>query len=337
MSEQDFQRQFVAIVGAPRTGTTSLARFLRRHPDVCFSKVKEPHFFSQHDLNGLSDDELRETVEYNYLDRYFPHRDERDCPVLAEGSVTYLYAPEQMRPILRLWPNAKFIVSLRDPMEMLPSLHQRLLYLGDENVMDFDRAWSLVPERAQGRKIPRSCIEARWLRYDEVGKLGSYVERFIDVVGRERCFFSVHDDMRADSAKLYSDLLEFLSLPPYDDVDLKPKRLNRGFKSGTLQRLLMRPPVVARKLVAGKHMRRRTEKVEKLKKPESGLMQSIERGRKRLLEWNRAEAPPIKLSPKTRAEICEHYRPDIERLGRILDRDLSHWLPLVKPERSKAR
>ena len=337
MSEQDFQRQFVAIVGAPRTGTTSLARFLRRHPDVCFSKVKEPHFFSQHDLNGLSDDELRGTVEYNYLDRYFPHRDEKHCPVLAEGSVTYLYAPEQMRPILRLWPNAKFIVSLRDPMEMLPSLHQRLLYLGDESVMDFDRAWALVPERAQGRKIPRSCIEPRWLRYDEVGKLGSYVERFIEVVGRERCFFSVHDDMRADSAKLYSDLLEFLGLPPYDDVDLKPKRLNRGFKSGTLQRLLMRPPVVTRKLVAGKHMRRRTEKVEKLKKPESGLMQSIERGRKRLLEWNRAEAPPIKLSPKTRAEIREHYRPDIEHLGHILDRDLSHWLPLVKPERSKAR
>ena len=337
MSETDFQRQFVAIVGAPRTGTTSLARFLRRHPDVCFSKVKEPHFFSQHDLNGLSDEELLETVECNYLDRYFPHRDEKPCPVLAEGSVTYLYAPEQMRPILRLWPNAKFIVSLRDPMEMLPSLHQRLLYLGDETVMDFDRAWSLVPERAQGRKIPRSCIEPRWLRYDEVGKLGSYVERFIEVVGRERCFFSVHDDMRADPAKLYADLLKFLGLPPYEDVDLKPKRLNRGFKSGTLQRLLMRPPVVTRKLVAGKHMRRRTEKVEKLKKPESGLMQSIERGRKRLLEWNRAELPPVKLSPKTRAEIREHYRPDIEHLGQILGRDLSHWLPLVKPERSKAR
>ena len=337
MSKQDFDKPFVAIVGAPRTGTTSLARFLRRHPDVCFSKVKEPHFFSQHDLNRLSDEELRETVEHDYLDRYFPHRDEPRCTVLAEGSVTYLYAPEQMRPILRLWPHAKFIVSLRDPMEMLPSLHQRLLYLGDESVEDFDRAWSLVPERAQGRKIPRSCIEPRWLRYDEVGKLGSYVERFIDVVGRERCFFSVHDDMRADSAKLYADLLEFLGLPTYEDVDLRPKRLNRGFKSGTLQRLLMRPPVITRRLVAGKHMRRRTEKVDKLKKGESGLMQSIERGRKRLLEWNRTKAPPIKLSPKTRAEIREHYRPDIDHLGRILGRDLSHWLPLVKPERSKPR
>ena len=337
MSDKDFQRQFVAIVGAPRTGTTSLARFLRRHPDVCFSKVKEPHFFSQHDLNDLSDEDLRETVEHDYLNRYFPHRHEDRCKVLAEGSVTYLYAPEQMRPILRLWPNAKFIVSLRDPMEMLPSLHQRLLYLGDENVMDFDRAWSLVAERAQGRKIPRSCIEPRWLRYDEVGKLGSYVERFIKAVGRERCFFSVHDDMRANPAKAYGDLLEFLDLPPYEDVDLRPKRLNRGFKSGTLQRLLMRPPVVTRRLVAGKHMRRRTEKVEKLKKPESSVMQAVERGRKRLLEWNRAEAPPIKLSPKTRGEIREHYRPDIDHLGRILGRDLSHWLPLVKPERPTAR
>ena len=69
-------------------------------------------------LFGLSDEELRETVEHDYLDRYFPHRDEPQCKVLAEGSVTYLYAPEQMRPILRLWPHAKFIVSREETLDI---------------------------------------------------------------------------------------------------------------------------------------------------------------------------------------------------------------------------
>src|SRR3954447_12359524 len=88
------------IVGAPRCGTTFLARHLKNHPDVCFSKVKEPHFFSSADLGGLADGELRSAVQSDYLDRFFPHR--AGHSLLAEGSVTYLYTPRQLEPILRL-------------------------------------------------------------------------------------------------------------------------------------------------------------------------------------------------------------------------------------------
>ena len=194
-----FSRRFAFIVGAPRTGTTALARFLRKHPSVCFSKVKEPHFFSQWDLTKVPDHELREAVGKEYLERYFPSCG-ADKSMLMEGSVTYLYAPEQMTPILKIWPEAKFIIGLRDPMDMIPSLHQRLLVLGDEIEEDLEKAWDLIEDRKHGRKIPKSCVEPRWLRYDEVGRLGSYVERFIEVVGRERCFFNLYDGVKADPA-----------------------------------------------------------------------------------------------------------------------------------------
>src|SRR5262245_36806086 len=88
---------FVCIVGAPRCGTTSLAGFLQDHPDVCFSSVKEPHYFSRADFGELSGDQQRRAVEDEYLARYFPDR--RDGAVLAEGSVSYLYAPERMAAI----------------------------------------------------------------------------------------------------------------------------------------------------------------------------------------------------------------------------------------------
>jgi len=128
-------KAFVGVVGAPRSGTTSLSAYLRDHPAISFSTVKEPHFFSQYDLRGIQEVELRDEVHSRYVRPYF-----RDAPVdsvLAEGSVTYLYTPEQMGPILQLWPDAKFIITLRDPFEMLPSLHRRLLYIGDEIVEDF--------------------------------------------------------------------------------------------------------------------------------------------------------------------------------------------------------
>ena len=60
---------FAFVVGAPRSGTTSLSGYLRNHPGVCFSLVKEPHYFSAEDLSALSDDDLRRTVEADYLAR----------------------------------------------------------------------------------------------------------------------------------------------------------------------------------------------------------------------------------------------------------------------------
>ena len=320
-----FDRPFAFIVGAPRTGTTSLARYLRQHPSVCFSAVKEPHFFSFNDLTALSDAELREVVRSDYLDRYFPHC-EADGRMLMEGSVTYLYTPEQMRAILRLWPNARFIIGVRDPMQMIPSLHQRLLSLGDETVEDFDLAWRLVDERREGRKVPRSCVEPRWLRYDEVGRLGDYVQRFISVVGGERCFVAVYDDLAADPAALYGRLLDFLELPHDQRTDFSTQRASRGYKSGFLQRLLKRPPAVTRTLLAGKEYRQRVATLQSLSEGQSRAAKAVLNLRKRLLRWNEADPPPVRVGARVRAEIRSKYLDDVRSLGNLIGRDLGHWL-----------
>src|SRR3954454_2040474 len=166
--------EWCAIVGAPRCGTTSLARYLSAHPDVCFSNIKEPHFFSRRDLTQASPEELSVTKR-EYLERFFPARP--DAAVLAEASVSYLYAPERLLPVLKLWPDARFIVAVRNPMEMLPSLDLRNLCNGDESERSFARAWDLVEERRNGEYIPRSCIDQRVLDYKEIGRLGKHVQR----------------------------------------------------------------------------------------------------------------------------------------------------------------
>nr|NUR37304.1 hypothetical protein [Sphingomonas sp.] len=76
----------LCIAGAPRCGTTSLAEFLRCHPDVCFSRIKEPHFFSRFDLGRLNDSEIWSTVRRSYLDRFF--RWDAQRRIIAEGSVS---------------------------------------------------------------------------------------------------------------------------------------------------------------------------------------------------------------------------------------------------------
>lgn len=320
-------QRFACVVGAPRCGTTTLSRLLAKHPEVGFSSVKEPHFFSRYDLDALTDQELRDALQNDYLPRYFGHC-APDKALWAEGSVSYLYAAERMRPILRVWPEARFVIAVRDPLAMLPSLHQRLLYLGDEVVEDFATAWALTGERAQGRRIPRSCVDPAFLRYDEIGRLGKHLERFFAVVGRERCFVVVYDDLVAAPAALYRRLLEFLELPDDGRREFPRHRAGQGYKIAWLQRLLKRPPLAVRGIAAGDKYRQRVKPLDRgsAQGPGPVLSRAVLAGRKRLLRWNQAPAPAIRLDTRLRQELRDTLLDDVIHLSKLIDRDLSHWL-----------
>ena len=322
--------RFVFIVGAPRCGTTTIAAFFKQHPRICFPTVKEPHFFVQHDVTALDDHALRNLTEREFLDRFYTHcSSERDIGV--DGSVSYLYVPERLLPALRLWPDAKFVIAVRDPMTMLPSLHSRLKYTGDETIARFEDAWAAIPDRAAGRRIPRSALDPRWLRYEEAGRFGTYVEQFFDTIGRERCFVSLFDDLVADPDKQYRAICEFVGIAPFAGTNLAPRRESRGFRFGWLQRLLKRPPGFARDYLAGKQFRQRERNLD-ADLDEDRAIDKFFSIRKRVLRWNRIplEKRPIPLEVQN--DIRARLAGEIERLGRVIGRDLSHWLE-VKPDR----
>jgi hypothetical protein len=321
--------RFVFVVGAPRCGTTTLSRFLKDHPDVRFPLVKEPHFFARHDLRGLPDDELKERVEREYLGRFFSG--DGAGRVGADCSVTYLYSPELIEPVLRLWPDSRFVVALRDPLTMLPSLHQRLLFMGDENLTSFARAWAASRDRAAGRRIPRGCVEPRWLRYDEAARFGTYVERLFKFVGRGRCLPVLFDDLTVDPAAQYLRLMDFCGLEPVPGTDFTAQRSGKAVRIQWLQRLLKRPPAaLATHLATDRYLHRAGAQSARTAKPAATILSL----RKRLLQWNKIAAPAQPLSPALQLELRAHYKGEIERLGKLIGRDLGHWL---LPEELRAR
>lgn len=328
----DRQSHFAFIVGAPRCGTTSLASFLQQHPDVCFSAVKEPHFFSRDEIAALPADQLEPVVATEYWQRFFGHCD-GDPKLYAEGSVTYLYVPERIAPILNIWPEAKFVIALRDPISMLPSLHARLLVTGDETIRDFREAWAKTGDRAQGKSLPKRAADPRWLRYDWAGQLGTTVERFLDTVGRERCHIVLFDDLAADPRGTYRDLCRFLGIEPWETTNFDVQRFNKTIRIGWLQRLLKRPPKAIRTALAGEQYHKRERQVGA---KESPALAAIFRLRKRLLEWNKVPAKRRPLDPAVRQDIIDRLRGDVILLSKVIDRDLSHWLggvPEAKPQK----
>jgi hypothetical protein len=299
------------VVGAPRCGTTSFCRYLARNPQIGFSQPKETHYFARLD-NEPSEIELRR----DYLDRYFGHC-AADCRVVGEGSVTYLYLPEAIEQILRFNPNARFIVLVRDPLTMLPSYHQRLRYLLQEDEPDFGKAWALQQARARGENIPRQCLDARLLIYSEIAKFGAQVQRLYSIAGRERTHVIVFDDLVTDPLDVYRRALEFLQVDYDGQTRFERKYPSRMYRYRWLQQLLYLPVM------------RRGKVIDTLRRHKANYHQDGSKRRSlisRVAGWNTIAESPAPLTPQVAAVVRETLRPDVQLLSRLLDRDLSSWL-----------
>jgi hypothetical protein len=297
----------VFVVGAPRCGTTSLSKTLASHPQVCFSKPKETHFFARAE-DSLDAAALHE----QFLHRYYVHAD-TEGKVLAEGSVSTLYAPEAIRRILRFDPEARFLVMLRNPVDMIHSYHARLLYSLDEDVEDFARAWALQGARARGEQLPARCRAPMLLQYGNIGSLGRHLETLIDIAGRERCLPMLLDDVKQRPAELYGEMLDFLGLDDDGRGGFVHKNENFAYRSRWLQQFVMNPPPAVTRFIMAR---------EKRGLDRMGWLRAL---RKRIKKRNKVRAGRPQMDAELRRMLAAYFHDDVQRLSRLLGRDLSHW------------
>jgi len=317
------------IVGAPRCGTTALSRYLKAHPDICFTKPKEPNYFTTAALRHLDDASLAERVRRAYVERFF-HPTDPARQTFGEGSVSYLYAPAAIETILRWNPAARFVVMLRDPLAMLRSYHARLYYLLDEDEPDFARAWARQADRRAGRHVPPTCRDPRMLRYAEVARLGAYTQQLQAVAGASRVLPVLHDDLVRDPRAVYTRVLDFIGVRDDGRTEFPRVRASSGFRSRALQKLLQRPPsaLVRPAATASDNDARGRPGVGGTDGRAHRGRPSLEprKLRKRLLAWNTVTRSPDPIDPDVRGEIQATLAADVARLEELTGRDLGHWL-----------
>lgn len=305
------------LVGAPRCGTTSLAKWLRRHPRVCFSKPKEPHFFTRPTAELDAAD-----LQRDYVDRFFPRR-KPSHTIAGEGSVSYLYQPDAIRRILALRPDARFLVMLRDPKAMLASYHARMVFLLQEDERDVEKAWDLSEARARGERIPPRCLDPELLRYRDVVRHGEHLSNLLALVGRERCRVVVYDDYARDPRSTWIDVQKFLGIEDDGRTEFPSKQPTRDFRWRWLHALLYSPPRHLLKFVIAAEERERARPASPGRKKRKPWWK---RARQRLIEWNTVVRSPAPLPPSLVARMRTELAPDVKRLEGILGRDLSRWL-----------
>lgn len=144
-------KQFVFIIGAPKSGTTSLAHWLNLRPDMAYCAGKEPRFFTDFgdiDWTGPGSDLFKEqmyTDEASYL-AGFP--DDPAVTWAIDGSTDYLWNPAALGR-LQDWSKrfpCKFICMLRDPVDRALSEYQ---HTRRDNMEDKSFLQSLEAEEAR--------------------------------------------------------------------------------------------------------------------------------------------------------------------------------------------
>jgi hypothetical protein len=299
----------VFIVGAPRCGTSSLNRYLAAHPKLFMAAEKEPHHFGA-DL-GLRRKPYGDRKRY--LEIFEAAGPDRQG---GEASVLYLYSRDAPREILELSPSARIVIMLRDPFEMIPSLHEHNRLLLYEDIPDLDAALDAEADRREGRRIPRHCIPPLALQYTALGRYTDHVRRYQDAFGPERVKVILFDDFKADAARVHRETLEFLGLEPIALPEYKTVNSALGWRSQRVASVFF--PLLLSGTSAG------------LALPRGILRNGV------ILAALAVCYLPLKMNARTirvpppsayaKDRIRRAVTDDVDRLGTLLGRDLSSWL-----------
>jgi hypothetical protein len=292
------------VIGAARSGTTTLHYHLGQHPEVFVSPVKEVNFFLRDETGEMpawvNDEERARTP--NTLDEYgllFAQATDRHRAV-GESSPSYLFGPVAARIKAQL-PEARLIAILRHPVEqalsMLGTWHREL---STEQLVE-----RLPQALAAGEPGPHGALPLK-----EHGQFHRHLAPFFAQFDRRQLKVVLFDDLTRDGPALFRDLFGFLGV----DASFHLEEVQRYNSSGTaknaaIERALalarqfkgvaraVLPDAVVRRLIKFQH-RVRSANLEKTSE----------------------------LAPELRRELTErYYGQDIAALERALERDLSLW------------
>ncbi|MEO1369260.1 MAG: sulfotransferase [Acidobacteriota bacterium] len=228
------------LVGAARSGTTSMFTLLKQHPEIFVSVLKEPHFFGS-DLTRQPHT-VRDLEVYG---RFFEDAGERQ--ICGEGSVWYLLSKQAAAEIRRACPAAKILVMLREPTAMVRSLHALYLRTGNEEIEDLEEAIAAEDERRRGRRIPPTAYFPEGLIYTDAATYTEKVRRYLEAFG-DSVRIVIFDDFVSDTPAVYRDTAAFLGVDPDFAPNWDLRAANAAMRMDVLRQMRKLPPDLRRVL-----------------------------------------------------------------------------------------
>ncbi len=296
------------IVGAPKSGTTAMYYYLKSHPNIFMPPYnKEPHYFANDLHQSVEDKKPRHwTTDLNsYLDLFIKMK---PTQIGGEASVYYLFSSKAAKNIFCYNPDSKIIIMLRRPTEMTYSLFFEQLYAGLEKDPYFYTAFkNRSGEMGSFGGIKNS--DGVFASYRELPLYYEQVKRYYDIFPHKNIYVIVFDDFQINTENIYREALRFLKVdesfkPIFRVINKSRKPRSRLFKS----LLDSRPPFIIN------IFRRIIPKI---------IRHRIYHYLAKFSDRNMSRTP---LKPDFEITLINYFCSDIQKLSKLVNKDLSHWL-----------
>lgn len=289
------------IIGATKAGTTALYSYLKKHPDIYLSDVKEPQYFCNDELYNRG-------LEF-YLDTFF--RGSKKYKARGEATPHYLYYEKSARRIAETFPgdNVGLIVILRDPVQRAYSLYWNMVNEGVEDLA-FEDAIAAERRRMHDRGMdPAGSIQ---YQYIDSGMYARQIKMYQGYFDRRQIYIMFLQDMVGEPDRAISGVCEFIGVQGFSNSEAK-KILNEAGRprSRVLHNLIRNPYGLKR--IAGKMLSERMK---------YRLANAVLR-----MNWRPYKYPTM--NGETERRLREVFKEDVLELQEITGRDLTSWLPKV--------
>jgi len=305
------------LVGAMKTGTTSIYNALKKHPEIFCSPLKEPNYFCT-DISDLvkekgdqwhikpiqSRDDLLKAIKRGSICEHVLNKDvylslfenALDDQVVGEFSVSYMRSITAASEIRKKCPDARIIMVLRNPIDRAYSEFLMTLMLGLENC-----TFSEMVAGNIGMSEPHRFL-TDGLYYEQV-------KRYLDIFPREQVLILLQEELRQDFSKSIAKVCEHIGVNPVSGGHPNPESFVGKVVRYKFINNLMYTSGFKRLMSAV------------LPKPIVNYGKSFF-----FKKRNKNDC----MNERDRILLSDFYKNDLKKLCDLIDRDLSYWLDADK-------
>lgn len=296
------------IVGAAKSGTSSLHYYLNQHPQIFMPsytkegiKIKEPMFLVKDSVQNRVHNGIWDFEEYKNIFE----TEKNDVKAVGEATVFYLNFYEEAITNIKkyLGEEVKIIIILRNPVDRAYSAYHHTLRNNPHEDLEFEEALKVEEIRYNENKniTPMTLYKSMGMYFEMVK---AYKENFKNVK------VILYDDFEKNTSHVVGEVFTFLGVNDNYQINFK-ERVNVGgwnWKNNTAKGLYLNQGVLKKAL-------------KKIVMPFPGLKKYL---KKNLFENKKMVVPEI--NEYTRKYLQDFYREDIFNISKLIGRDLSNWL-----------
>jgi len=268
---------------------------LEQHPDIYFYYPK-----SWQKPNGPFGFESSFKNEEEFLEEFRGVKEKR----IGQKRGDYLSCPWAAERIKKFSPNAKIIMILRNPIDVMYSLHATMLYReAVEDIEDFGEALKI--EKIRKKKFGYKVIPTKYhphMLYRETVRYSQQVKRYFELFGEKNVKVIIFEEYIKNKSKVLQDILKFLDVDENFEIKHVNTNAGRKYRNRAIHSAMMNNKFGIR-----------------------GMLRNIPGIAKIYRKINNSEFKRKPLNFDLKKSLQEDLKKEIDELSLMLKKDLSYW------------